>query len=74
MAKLLNRINELAKKAKTEGLSDAEKKEQVKLRKLYVEDFKSGLRSNLLNLKVIDAMGQDVTPEKLKKAQSAKKN
>lgn len=74
MVELLKRINELARKAKTEELSDAEKEEQIKLRKLYIEDFRSGFKSNLLNLKVVDEMGQDVTPEKLKKAQNAKKN
>jgi len=74
MVDLLKRLNELARKAKTEELSDAEKEEQIKLRKLYIEDFRSGFKSNLLNLKVVDAMGQDVTPEKLKKAQNVKKN
>lgn len=74
MVDLLKRINELARKAKAEGLNDEEKEEQIKLRKLYIEDFRSGFKSNLLNLKVVDAMGQDVTPEKLKKEQNEKKN
>lgn len=74
MGELLNKINHLARKAKAEGLSDAEKVEQAKLRKLYIENFRSGFKNDLLNLKVVDPMGQDVTPEKLKKAQNAKKN
>ena len=74
MVELLNKINHLARKAKAEGLSDPEKVEQAKLRKLYIENFKAGFKNDLLNLKVIDPMGQDVTPEKLKKAQNAKKN
>lgn len=74
MVELLNKINHLARKAKAEGLSDAEKVEQAKLRKLYIENFKAGFKNDLLNLKVIDPMGQDVTPEKLKKVQNAKKN
>lgn len=74
MVELLNKINHLARKAKAEGLSDAEKVEQAKLRKLYIENFKAGFKNDLLNLKVIDPMGQDVTPEKLKKAKNAKKN
>lgn len=74
MVELLNKINHLARKAKTEGLSDAEKVEQAKLRKLYIENFKSVFKNDLLNLKVVDPMGQDVTPDKLKKAQNAKKN
>lgn len=74
MVELLKKINHLARKAKAEGLSDAEKVEQAKLRKLYIENFKSVFKNDLLNLKVVDPMGQDVTPEKLKKAQNAKKN
>ncbi len=74
MVELLNKINHLARKAKTEGLSDAEKVEQAKLRKLYIENFKSVFKNDLLNLKVVDPMGQDVTPDKLKKAQNPKKN
>ena len=37
------RINALAKKAKTEGLTDAEKKEQQALRAEYVADFRKEL-------------------------------
>lgn len=33
----IERINELAKKAKTVGLTDEEKEEQAKLRKEYVQ-------------------------------------
>ena len=32
----LNRINELARKAKGEGLTDAEREEQAKLRQEYI--------------------------------------
>ena len=37
------RINELAKKSKTTGLTEAEKAEQQALRKEYIEDMKSSL-------------------------------
>ena len=41
------RINELAHKSKTTGLTEAEKAEQQALRKEYVEDMKSSLRAQL---------------------------
>ena len=37
----IERINELAKKAKTVGLTDEEKKEQAKLRAEYIADFRA---------------------------------
>ena len=41
------RINALAKKSKTTGLTEAEKAEQQALRKEYIEDMKSSLRAQL---------------------------
>ena len=41
------RINALAKKAKTEGLTEAEKKEQQELRAEYVADFRKSLKAQL---------------------------
>ena len=41
------RINELAKKSKTTGLTEAEKAEQQALRKEYLEDMKASLRAQL---------------------------
>ena len=38
--KRLDRINELARKQKTVGLTDAEKAEQKKLREEYLADFR----------------------------------
>ena len=46
----IQRINELARKSKTEaGLTEAEKEEQQLLRKQYIEAFKANLRSQLDN-------------------------
>ncbi|MTV20495.1 DUF896 domain-containing protein [Staphylococcus delphini] len=65
----LNRINELANKKKSEGLTETEVKEQSQLRSEYLEVFRSSFKSQIENTKVIDPDGNDVTPEKLKEVQ-----
>lgn len=69
MEDLIKRINKLANKAKVEELNDAEKSEQASLRAQYLEKFRAGFKSQLMNVKVVDIDGNDVTPEKLKKEQ-----
>lgn len=64
------RINELAKKAKTTGLTDLEAKEQSKLRKTYLETFRSSMLNTLTSVKIVDPKGTDVTPQKLKDRQN----
>lgn len=66
------RINELAKKKKAEGLTDAEQKEQKRLREEYLSTFRSGMRHHIEGMKIVDPDGKDVTPEKLKKIQQQK--
>ena len=69
----LARINELAKKAKTEeGLTLTEKKEQQDLRQEYIERFRGGMRNHIEGMKVVDDEGNDVTPDKLKEIQKDK--
>ncbi|ANB57805.1 hypothetical protein GFC29_539 [Anoxybacillus sp. B7M1] len=63
------RINELAKKAKTSGLTEAEKKEQEQLRKEYLQAFRQAVTDTLHSVKIIDPNGKDVTPKKLKESQ-----
>ncbi|MFR2146019.1 MAG: DUF896 domain-containing protein [Faecalibacterium prausnitzii] len=41
------RINELAHKSKTTGLTEAEKAEQQALRREYLDDIKASLRAQL---------------------------
>lgn len=53
----IKRINELYRKAKAEGLTDAESKEQQILRKEYVEDFKANLRGQLNNISIKEPDG-----------------
>ena len=45
----IDRINYLARKAKAEGLSEAERIEQAALRAAYVAEFRAGLRGTLEN-------------------------
>ncbi|MGX7351487.1 hypothetical protein RU97_GL000905 [Enterococcus canis] len=68
----MKRINELAKKAKAEGLSEQEKREQKNLREEYLATFRQGMRHHIESMKVVDPDGNDVTPEKLKKIQKEK--
>ena len=45
----IERINELAKKQKTEGLTDAEKAEQKALREEYIREFRASFGQMLDN-------------------------
>ena len=54
----INRINELARKSKTpEGLTEEEKLEQQKLRRLYIDSFKESLVGQLENTYIVDEKG-----------------
>ncbi len=66
MKDLINRINQLARKSKLEELTEEEKEEQGQLRKEYIKIFRGNMEHTLLNTKVVDEEGNDVTPEKLK--------
>jgi uncharacterized protein YnzC (UPF0291/DUF896 family) len=68
----IKRINELSKKSKTTGLTIEEAKEQTKLRKEYLETFRSSMRDTIEHVKVVDPDGNDVTPEKVKQARGSK--
>lgn len=61
------RINELANKAKSEGLSPAEAKEQTKLRSEYLQSFRKSMANTIEHMTIIDPEGNDVTPDKVKK-------
>jgi len=53
----INRINELARKSKAEGLTEEEKAEQATLRRAYIDAVKASLTANLDNTYVMDAKG-----------------
>jgi uncharacterized protein YnzC (UPF0291/DUF896 family) len=51
------RINELYKKSKAEGLTEAELQEQALLRREFIDDFRRNLRSQLDNIDIQEADG-----------------
>lgn len=51
------RINELARKMKTTGLTAAEKEEQAQLRKEYIASVVGNLKDQLDNTYVVDEHG-----------------
>ncbi len=57
MDQKINRINELYRKSKTEGLTEEELKEQQILRKEYIEAVRRNLRGQLDNIDVQEKDG-----------------
>lgn len=53
----IERINELYRKSKAEGLTEAEKKEQKILRREYLEAVKGNLRAQLNNIDIEEKDG-----------------
>lgn len=64
LAEKIQRINELAKKSKSEGLTEAEKAEQKRLREEYIAEWRLGVIQTLDNTYVVDENGNE---RKLKK-------
>lgn len=62
----INRINELARKSKSAGLTDDEKAEQAKLRRLYIDSFKESLVGQLENTYIVDEKGNKKKVQKKK--------
>jgi uncharacterized protein YnzC (UPF0291/DUF896 family) len=53
----IDRINELAKKAKTVGLTDEEKAEQKVLRQEYINAFKGNMKATLDSIVIVNKDG-----------------
>lgn len=53
----IDRINELARKSKAEGLTPAEKEEQGVLRKAYLADIRASLEAQLDNIYFVEEDG-----------------
>ncbi|MCM3785059.1 DUF896 domain-containing protein [Neobacillus mesonae] len=70
----LNRINELSRKQKKEGLTPEEITEQKQLRQEYLKAIRGQVLSTISGLTIVDPNGDDVTPEKLKIEQQQDKS
>lgn len=57
MNAVIARINELAKKAKTEGLNEDELAERDKLRRIYIDSVKANLTGQLDNTYLVNPDG-----------------
>ena len=53
----IDRINELARKSKAEGLTEEEKEEQAKLRAEYIAAYRASLVSALESTYIVDEKG-----------------
>ena len=61
----IDRINELARESKAEGLTEEEKVEQAALRKEYLADIRKSLEATLSNVYFVEEDGSQ-TPLKKK--------
>lgn len=69
----LNRINELANKAKEKELTKEEAIEQKQLREEYLSNIRNSFKNQFKTMKVIDPLGNDVTPQKVRDLQERNK-
>ncbi|HLS09970.1 DUF896 domain-containing protein [Lentibacillus sp.] len=69
----LNRINQLAKKSKEEGLTVKEQAEQKNLRQEYLQNVRKSFKNQLKSMTVKDPEGNDVTPQKVRDLQDRNK-
>ncbi len=67
MDKRIERINFLAKKAKTEGLTAQEQEEQKKLREEYIKAFRESFRRQLENTDIKYEDGEVIPLTEFKK-------
>lgn len=69
----LDRINELARKAKTVGLTDEETVERAALRKEYIEAFRAGTKATLESILIQEEDGT-LTPLKKRSPEDVHKH
>ncbi|MDE5054426.1 DUF896 domain-containing protein [Niallia taxi] len=66
---ILKRINELSKIEKEQDLTNAERVEQQVLREDYLRLIRGQVLSSFKGMKIIDPLGNDVTPIPIKDLQ-----
>ncbi|MBE6039403.1 MAG: DUF896 domain-containing protein [Clostridiales bacterium] len=54
----LNRINELAHKSKSEGLTEEERIEQHNLRQEFLDEIRADVRASLESIEIVDDVTQ----------------
>lgn len=69
MIPTLARINELAKKEREVGLTNAERVEQQVLREDYLREIRGQVLKSFEGITIVDPEGNDVTPEKVRQHQ-----
>ncbi|AEM68824.1 Uncharacterized protein conserved in bacteria [Mycoplasma putrefaciens] len=74
MQEVVVEINNLAKIKNTRPLIDQESNYRELLKKRYLELFQSSFKEQLLNVKVIDANNNDITPIKIKQLRKVNNN
>lgn len=62
--KMIERINQLARKKKAEGLTEAESKEQKELYKVYLAEIRGQFSQTLENVSIKEADGSVVPLKK----------
>mgnify|MGYP004499380327 FL=1 len=67
------RINELAKKKKTQGLTDEENIEQAALRREYADEFLGNLRSQIEGIRIVDDNGKSFTAKEFNRLKKENK-
>ena len=55
----IERINQLSKKSKTTGLTEAEKEEQQLLRREYIDSFKANLKAQLDQIEIVEGIEKE---------------
>jgi uncharacterized protein YnzC (UPF0291/DUF896 family) len=74
MIKGLDRINELAKKEREIGLTNAEMVEQTVLQQDYLREIRGQVLNTVSGMTVLDPLGNDVTPEKVREQKKLQAN
>jgi uncharacterized protein YnzC (UPF0291/DUF896 family) len=74
MIKSLDRINELAKKQRETGLTNAEMVEQTVLQQDYLREIRGQVLNTVSGITVLDPLGNDVTPDKVRDEKKKQKD